>query len=61
MEGRALSKTQSFRCFQSIQGMSRAAEASPLRSGFGLSRLAASHQSCSEASVDGALQVILSL
>ena len=43
-EGWALSKTQSLRCFHTIQGTSRVAEASPLCIGLGVSCRAARHQ-----------------
>ena len=43
-EGLALSKTQSFRCFHSIQGMSSVAEARPLRIGLGVCCRTDSHQ-----------------
>jgi hypothetical protein len=55
MEDHALSKTHAFLCFRIIHGMSKATEASPLRSGFGVLCLAATHLSCSKASVDGGL------
>jgi hypothetical protein len=54
MEGRARSKTQSFRCFQIIHGVRRATVASPFRIGFGVS-FALSHQSCNVSS-DGTVQ-----
>jgi hypothetical protein len=43
-EGLALSKTQSFMCFQIIQGVNRMMVASPLRIGFGRSLCASIHQ-----------------
>jgi hypothetical protein len=60
MEDHALSKTHAFMCFHIIHGVSKATEASSLCSGFGVLCLAATHQSCSEASVDGGLQVMRS-
>jgi hypothetical protein len=55
MEGRARSKTQSFRCFQIIHGVRRATVARPFRIDFGVSCFAVSHQSCNVL-LDGTLQ-----
>ena len=57
-EGRALSNTQSFLCFQIIHGTSRVVEASPLRKGLGVACLAAIHQVLSVASLSGGRQGI---
>ena len=53
MRGRPWLKTQSLRCFQSIQGTSRTAEARPLRMGLGASCLADCHQSLRDGSWSG--------
>ena len=60
VEGLALSKTQSFRCFQIIHGVNRAMEARPFRTSVGVFCLACSHQSMSESSWLGPAVVIRS-
>jgi hypothetical protein len=60
IDGRAPSKTQEFRCFQTIHGMRRVAEARPFRNGLGVSNFARRHQSMMDDSWSGAAVVILS-
>jgi hypothetical protein len=52
-DGRPLLKTQSFRCFQAIQGKSKVVEARALRSALGVFAFACSHQSVRLASLSG--------
>jgi hypothetical protein len=58
MEGLALLKMQSFRCFQIIQGVRSAREVSPFLIAAGVFVLASAHQSNKEGSVEGGAQVM---